>query len=475
MLSLLPDEVWIHHPLYHLLQMLQELRTCFRRPEPYRRTCLLLLGELFAFARKTITQLLCAIGMHLTDWTNWYRLLESGWQPSPMFAFILRQTLRHVAADEPYIVVADGTHVPRTGKKIPGAYWSPDKRNAPFDRGLCWSQRIAVLGWLTPLERGFARWVCLGVWCAFSPQSQRAKPGSCCSETGAWLSALFWLREQLDSVGRGKQWIGCITDGSGDSKHFAAAPLPHHTWVCVRIRRDACLRSLPQPQPKGRGRRRVYGEGRFRPEQIWHQRRGWRAIEFEVRGRQVRCEVRVEGPCRRQGWGESTFFVIVVRGHRERRGGKYRAPMAFLVSALAGEDGSWRLPLGVEHIVSLLWQRWEVEVGIRVLKSEVGLGQKQCWGLERAERSLAWSGWVYSLWMLSGYRAWGVCGGERRVRAWYRGGGRWGIREVVGALREGVWQVVQKIVLDGLIVGEGQKKEGLLSRVWRAWLGSFRL
>lgn len=36
---------------------------------------------------------------------------------------------------EPYLVVTDGTHLSRTGKRIPGAYWAPDKRNRPVIGG----------------------------------------------------------------------------------------------------------------------------------------------------------------------------------------------------------------------------------------------------------------------------------------------------------------------------------------------------
>lgn len=92
---------------------------------------------------------------------------------------------------EPYLVVTDGTHLPRTGKSIPGAYWAPDKRKAPCDRGLCWSQRVAVLGGLTPMERGFSRWICGGVWSAFSRRSQRAPADPCRLETFAWRKGLF--------------------------------------------------------------------------------------------------------------------------------------------------------------------------------------------------------------------------------------------------------------------------------------------
>jgi hypothetical protein len=63
-------------------------------------------------------------------------------------------------------------------------------------------------------------------------------------------------------------------------------------------------------------------------------------ILLVVRGRAVRLLVRVVDPCRRVGWGERVFFVIVVRGHHKRtKRGKSREPMAFWVHAVSDGVG----------------------------------------------------------------------------------------------------------------------------------------
>ena len=99
--------------------------------------------------------------------------------------------------------------------------------------------------------------------------------------------------------------------------------------------------------------------------------------------------VKVEGPCRRVGWGKRVFFVIIVRGHHKRtKRGKSRAPMAFWVHAVSdGKDG-WQLPVPLGVLLLKLWQRWEVEVGFRWMKSGFGLGEKPCWGLDSGERGV---------------------------------------------------------------------------------------
>jgi hypothetical protein len=69
------------------------------------------------------------------------------------------------------------------------------------------------------------------------------------------------------------------------------------------------------------------------------------------------------------------FFLIVVRGHHKRtKRGKSRAPMAFWVHAVSDGAGGWQLPVPLEVLVLKLWQRWEVEVGFRWMKSGFGLG-----------------------------------------------------------------------------------------------------
>jgi hypothetical protein len=103
------------------------------------------------------------------------------------------------------------------------------------------------------------------------------------------------------------------------------------------------------------------------------------------------------------GGGKRVFFVIVVRGHHKRtKRGKSREPMAFWVHAVSDGAGGWQLPVPLEVLVLKLWQRWEVEVGFRWMKSGFGLGEKPCWGFDSGERSVAWSAWVYGALVWSG-------------------------------------------------------------------------
>jgi len=106
-------------------------------------------------------------------------------------------------------------------------------------------------------------------------------------------------------------------------------------------------------------------------------------------GGAVRLLVRVVGACRRVGWGERVFFLIVVRGHHKRtKRGKSREPMAFWVHAVSDGVGGWQLPVPLGVLVLKLWRRWAVAVGFGWMKSGFGLGEKPCWGFESGEWSV---------------------------------------------------------------------------------------
>jgi hypothetical protein len=252
-----------------------------------------------------------------------------------------------------------------------------------------------------------------------------------------------------------------------------------NTVCCVRTRKDSRWCDLPQGTPSGRGRRRVYSDQVWTPQDKWQQRTGWQRVPLTVRGRELHLLVRVEGPCRRVGWGERVFFLIVVRGHHKRtKRGKSREPMAFWVHAVSDGADGWQLPVPLEVLVLKLWQRWEVEVGFRWMKSGFGLGEKPCWGFESGERSVAWSAWVYGALVWSGYCAWGGWTGGARWGG-CRGRVRWTFRDVL-------WSVRRELLgIDGGLWGGGMcgdevPKNGGVGWCWDvdvvlSWLCAFRL
>jgi hypothetical protein len=267
-----------------------------------------------------------------------------------------------------------------------------------------------------------ARWLdddpnarCVPLHClpAFSPKARSAHPTSRRSEIEGWIAGIQEVRTWLDAVGRSNQLLLCIGDGRGDTEALGKLDLPQ-VVCCVRTRKGSRWCDLPTDAATGRGRPRVYSDRVWTPQERWRERTKWQQVALMVRGRVLHLSVQVLGACRRLRWGKRVFFVILVRGHSKRtKQSKSRAPMAFWVHAVSDGKGGWQLPVSLEPLLLKVWRRWEMEGGVRWMKSGFGLGEKPCWGLDSGERSVAWSAWLYGVLVWSGYCAWGWTGGVR--------------------------------------------------------------
>jgi hypothetical protein len=211
--------------------------------------------------------------------------------------------------------------------------------------------------------------------------------------------------------------------------------LPQHVILLARSAKNRVLWELPNPAAHGN---RKYGERTMTPQQLWQERKGWHPLYLEVRGKRRHLQVKVQGPVLRKPAAHVPLFLIVVRGKYNTH--IQREPLPFLVNALAHPDGQWRLPLPLDTLLFWAWQRWEVEVCHRELKSNFGLGNKQCWNPTAAVCSVQWSAWVYSLLLLAGYRTWSLTRAPAVPTRWWRGSQRWSLNTLWRAYRAAFWQ-----------------------------------
>lgn len=228
-----------------------------------------------------------------------------------------------------------------------------------------------------------------------------------------------------------------VADGNYDTVKLWKQ-LPAGEIVLARSAKNRRLHYLPPADGHGN---RKYGERAPTPQALWRKRSGWRKTELEVRGKTRHLQYRITGPRLRYGTPDTPLFLIVVRGKVYRRGGRRyrRDPLPFLVNAVQDEHGQWVLPLPIETLLFWAWQRWEVEVCHRELKSNFGLGNKQCWNPTAAVLSVQWSAWVYSLLLLAGYRTWGLARAPDVPTRWWRGAGRWSLNTLWRAYRAALW------------------------------------
>jgi hypothetical protein len=111
--------------LQSLFTLLDPFRPVFQQERTFLRALGLLLGEVFVFARHSVTQELLALGLTGCDWSAWYRLFSmKRFRPEVASQILLAETLQHVPADEVYVVGAISVQAPRSSRKSRAAVGS---------------------------------------------------------------------------------------------------------------------------------------------------------------------------------------------------------------------------------------------------------------------------------------------------------------------------------------------------------------
>ncbi len=471
--------------LFELLRLLDAHRCAFRQERTFLRMQALLFGHLFSFARHTITQALVALGLTKSDWSAFYRLFSiPRMDYEALSSRFFEEILTHFAPSEPFVAAVDGVQVPRHSHKMAGTSWLKNPRTPPFMPGIHRAQRFVHLAGLLPKsEQGYSRALPLR-WESAFPEKAIAAAAKPRKEWEAGLDAIGWLREHMDALGRSMQRLLVVADGTYCTAELFKE-LPEGVVLLARCARNRALYELPLPpksKKKRRGRRRLYGERSRAPHQWLCERGGWREARVMVRGRQVRLRHRVEGPFLLKKASERPLFLLVVKGVERPRKKQRRDPAFFLVSALQsegrpteGRPTTWVMPYSPEELLSWAWQRWEVEVSHREMKTSFGLGEIQCWNARSVVLSVRWQAWCYGVMVLAGYRAWGLSRGPLRPGGrWWGGSGRWSLGTLWRGYRRELWGCEQFRPLWRL-TGDGYyEKEAYLVGMNNAVFGSLR-
>jgi len=449
-----------------LCSLLAAHRPAFRQERPFQRMRALAFAHLFAFARHTVTQALLALGLTDSDWSAWYRLFSA-----PRFAYdtltrcFLRETLAHLPAPAPYVTVVDGVQIPRHSRTMPGTAWLKHPETPPFKPGPHRAQRFVHLAALLPVEHGYSRALPLRFAPAFPPKAVPA-PSPPRREWEAALAEMGWLRGELDAAGRQEQPLVVVGDGSYDTAPLWAA-LPTNVTLIARCARNRALFALPSPE-KRRGAPRKYGERSRTPPEWLHEQTGWSRVSLPVRGREIALRYRVEGPFVVKRAAGQPLFLLVVPGVHEQGRRRRRDPAFWLVSAVQ-VAGEWVMAHPATDVLAWAWQRWEIEVAHRELKSGFGVGEMQCWNGTATVRSVQWQVWLYAVLVLAGYRAWGLTRGTLRPAGrWWAGARRWSLGTLWRGYRREMWGTADFRALWTGTGGNWEEKAGWLAGLQNA-------
>lgn len=424
--------------LKNLFQLIGQQRGIADQQRVYDRLELLILAELFVFGRHTVTQMLMSLGLSEQDWSGWYRLFsEERFKYEEASEGLFEESLRYVAEDDLYVVAGDATQTPRSSRKMEGAGWLRNMRTPSFMVGIHAAQRWFNGSWLVPEANGYSRAIPLRWLPAFTEKSQpqTVEP---LKEWQASVQFLTWLRQQFSARERPEQAILFVGDGHYDNLKLWQH-LPTDVTMLARSAKNRVLYRLPDKTVHGN---RKYGQRAATPQQVWRSNKHWQQMTLAVRGRERHLQVCVRGVFVRKGAADCPLYLIVVRGkQRQNKYGRLyrRQALPFLVNAVQDAGGHWKLPLPLETLLFWAWQRWEVEVCHRELKTTFGLGHKQCFNPQAAVLSVQWSAWVYALLLLAGYRTFGLARAPDVPTRWWRGSGRWSFATLLRSFRSALW------------------------------------
>jgi hypothetical protein len=383
--------------------------------------------------RHTLSQVLLGLGQGEQDWSAAYRLFaEARFDLGPGRRALLAAVLAAHEPDAPLPVVVDATQLPRTSRKLVGVGLGRCPRNPVWAPGLHYQQRWEGLSALLPISaQGDSRAVPLVFTPAPTPRATPWPAHPPCTEGEAAFGTVAQLNDDLTTLGQPGRQVLLLGDGQYSSAPFLKA-LPANVHLLARCARNRALYALPPDRPTG-GRPRLYGPKAPRPDADLTGKAGWRRFPLPVRGRQIPVRYRLRGPYRVKGAPDRPVFLLVVGGVRNRPGHKRRDPAFWLVTAQQDAAGAWQLPYPVADLLGWAWQRWEVEVLHRELKSGFGLGEQQATNPVAARTTIQWVVWAYACLVLAGYQAWGWGAGPPGPK-WWRGR-RWTGRSVIRALR----------------------------------------
>lgn len=422
--------------LTELTRLLNNCEQAYRQKRVFNRVLGLVMAELFAFGRHTITQLLLTLGITDEDWSAWYRLFShKRFDEEKTGELMISEMLSEVPEAEPFIVGADGFHVPRCSKTMPGTGWMRGLNTAKFMPGIQRGQRFVEGSWITPVVNGYSRAIPIRCLPSFTQKAVTSEAGAR-TEVESGLEFLQWTRKQMDKKGRKEQQLVSLNDGSYDTLKFWPG-LPKNTIGVVRTARNRCLYNLPPTTAHGN---RKYGDKAPAPHQFLRKRTKFSYQNIMIRGRERPMRYRVEGAFIRDSLPDIPLMLIVIGGGKRPKGSrrkKYK-PCFFLVSAILVNE-IWSLPFPITDILTWLWQRWELEIAHRQMKSGLGLGEKQCWNDKATVATVQWSAWVYSLMMLTGYRVWGNDCGTKPPGLWRATPRRWSFNTLWSGIRAEMW------------------------------------
>jgi hypothetical protein len=356
------------------------------------RLSILLFGVLFARGRRTVASWLRAAGVG-SDFRSYYYFISGLGRKTNIIASRLFLLLLTKLPSGPRLLLAiDDTPTKRYGPKVQGAGIHHNPTPGPADAKFLYGHIWVTLAWIVrhPL------WGTIGLP-LLARLYVRQKDIPKISKKLRWkfqtklvqaADLVAWAAEIAFSSGK-RLWI--VADGFYAKRPFLKPVLKLGVVVVSRLRKDACLYTLP-PKPKkghrrGRGAPRKYGAKRISLAKRAAAKRGWQIIECVQYGKTVIKKYKTFLAAYRPAFG--AIRVVIVQ---EQIGPHY----FFCTDTQAA----------VQEILETFADRAAIEQDFHDIKEVWGAGQQQVRYLWANIGAYHLNLWMHTLVELWAWRRW---------------------------------------------------------------------
>ncbi|GAC1430649.1 MAG: hypothetical protein NVSMB62_27940 [Acidobacteriaceae bacterium] len=429
-----------------LLVILRAWAPAFAQSRSSERALDQVLGSLLALGRRTLSRSLWALGRQHQDWSADYKLHSRAvWKTQDLFQPILQ----HAAAfcDNSLLAVAmDDTRIRKSGRKILTAFYQRDPQSPKFRFNLMWGLRFLHFSLLVPLYRSNPAVPPRSLPIRFLEVPAIKKPGK--KDTADQLDAykqaikehnlsrktvalLEELRQSADAADLRSRTLLAVGDGGFCNRTLFRQPLDR-IELLVRARRDCRLCHAATP-----GGPRFYSAELFTPEQIrQRESASWQQVQIFHGGQWRDLRYKEISPVFwRSGAGRRPLrlFVVAPVPYDSGKGKRkyYREPAFLLTTDL-------HRPAAV--LLQSYFDRWQIEVNHREIKTTLGIGQAQLRNPHSVPRQPAMLVAAYSALLLAGIQVFGDTRSEAfpGLPKWRRNAHRPSCLDLVTLLRQEV-------------------------------------
>jgi len=257
-----------------------------RRSAP--RLVLLFLGAVLARGRRTVTSWIRAAGLSNQFRPCYTTVAAAGKKADEIAARLLLAAVKPLIAESQRLTLAlDDTPTQRYGPHVQGAGIHHNPTPGPAGSPYVYGHVFVVLGLLIKHQA----WDTIALpLLARLYVRKKDLPGIDPKHRPVFrtklelaVELLRWASTCLAPLGK-SLWV--VVDGAYAKAPFLKPALSLGTTVVSRLRKDAALRSVPEPRRAGRrGRPRIYGDARINLAKRAGQRRGWTTGVFDLYGK----------------------------------------------------------------------------------------------------------------------------------------------------------------------------------------------